>query len=66
MLGLTPAAHAGVRALPLVRQDDAEFLYQSDAPTNAALEQARSRGVDIIRATAPWDLVAQAGEARIR
>jgi Cellulase (glycosyl hydrolase family 5) len=44
-----------VRALPVVMQDDGEFLYQSTARTEQSLARARSLGVDYIRVTAGWD-----------
>lgn len=55
MLWAAPGAHAAVRALPVVMQDDGEFLYQSTERTQESLARAQALGVTYIRVTAGWD-----------
>ena len=49
-----------------VVQDDAELLYRSDARMAAVLDDLRSAGVDWVRVTAGWSVIAPAPEAAQR
>jgi hypothetical protein len=56
---LAPAvAHAAPRALPVVLQDDAEFLHRGDARIRDSLARFKSLGGGWVRVTAGWDTLA--------
>lgn len=52
------AASASADPVETVLQDDAVFLHSDDAGVRAALAQARQLGVDRIRVTAGWSVIA--------
>lgn len=50
-----------------VMQDDDQLLYRGDAVRDAALDRMKQLGVDLVRVTVLWEVVAQdAPEARYR
>ncbi|MBA2766199.1 MAG: cellulase family glycosylhydrolase [Solirubrobacterales bacterium] len=55
----------GVGPLTVV-QDDAELLYRSDAQMAGVLDDLRAAGVDWVRVTAGWSVIAPAPEAAQR
>ena len=64
--GAAPArAQPGV-PLPLVLQDDAEFLNRSPERVREHVEAARNSGVQVVRVTASWSRIAPDPRARER
>lgn len=47
-------------------QDDAALLYRSDAEVHAAVERIRELGIDRVRITAAWGLIAPGAQSRER
>lgn len=63
-----PAAHANAGQISVLMDDDL-FLYRDDRTRDAALARAKALGVDAIRATVLWEVVAENARstpARIR
>ncbi|MBW3549016.1 MAG: cupredoxin domain-containing protein [Actinobacteria bacterium] len=56
-----PAPPAGAGPLTVV-QDDAELLHRSDAQMAGVLDDLRAAGVDWVRVTAGWSVIAPAPE----
>jgi hypothetical protein len=63
---LPAAAHGAPRALPVVLQDDAEFLHRSDARIRASLARFKALGGGYVRVTAGWDILAPASDHAAR
>jgi hypothetical protein len=60
------AAPAHGRTLPVVLGDDAAFLHGSDEAVAAAMRRTAALGVDRVRLTATWDLIARSPNSRFR
>ena len=60
--GLVPSwiAFAQAAAIETIVQDDAELLHRSAARTGATLDDLRDLGVDWVRITAGWSVIAPA------
>ena len=64
-LALFPAAAEAVGPETVI-QDDAALLYHSDAEVRASVERIQELGIDRVRITAAWGLIAPAAQSRER
>jgi hypothetical protein len=57
------AGPVAAEAAETVIQDDAHLLYRSDAEVRTSMEKVRALGVDRVRLTASWSLIAPSPDA---
>jgi hypothetical protein len=60
-----PAAHAD-HSMETIVQDDAVFLHRSDAQVDSSIAELAQMGVDRVRLTAGWSVIAPAADSAAR
>ena len=58
LLGDDDGDETAARTLPTILQDDAELLHRSTEEVAATLDRLRELGVDWVRVTAGWSVIA--------